>query len=132
MVLQRQDLDAGRVTVTLKELLGTWEENAARFQTGQTVPAIVRSIQPYGVFLELTPNLSGLAEADDTLHPGQVVSAYIKAILPDRQKIKLSILDTLDPALLPPPVLRYTQTEGHLEYWEYSQSDARLLTVFRR
>ena len=132
VVLQRQDLDAGRVTVTLKELLGTWEENAARFQTGQTVPAIVRSIQPYGVFLELTPNLSGLAEADDTLHPGQVVSAYIKAILPDRQKIKLSILDTLDPALLPPPVLRYTQTEGHLEYWEYSLSNARLRTVFPR
>lgn len=130
VVLQRQDVEAGRITVTHKELLGTWDENAARFQAGQTVPAIVRSVQPYGVFLELTPNLSGLAEPDDRLHPGQVVSAYIKAILPDRQKIKLNVLDTLDPELLPPPALRYTQTEGHLDYWEYSPNHARLRTVF--
>lgn len=130
VVLQRQDEDAGRVTVTHKELLGTWEENAAQFQPGQTVPAVVRSVLPFGVFLELTPNLSGLAEPDDNLHPGQVVSAYIKAIQPDRQKIKLAVLDTLDPALLPQPVLRYTQTEGHLDYWEYSPHNARLRSVF--
>ena len=42
----------------------TWnmEENAALFKTGETVAGIVRSIESYGIFIELTPNLAGLAE----------------------------------------------------------------------
>ena len=51
-----------KLTFSLKELLGTWEENAARFFVGETVTGIVRSIESYGVFVELAPNLAGLAE----------------------------------------------------------------------
>ena len=41
----------GRVTLSLKELLGTWEENAEKFRAGQTVGGIVRSVEKYGVLL---------------------------------------------------------------------------------
>ncbi|MGL0910084.1 hypothetical protein ACSTB0_13670, partial [Faecalibacterium wellingii] len=42
-------------------LLGTWEENAAGFTVGETVVGIVRSVEEYGTFIEIAPNLAGLA-----------------------------------------------------------------------
>ena len=42
-------------------MLGTWAENAALFSPGQTVTGVVRSVEDYGIFVELTPNLAGLA-----------------------------------------------------------------------
>ena len=50
----------GKLTFTLKELLGTWSENAALFSVGETVTGVVRSVESYGVFVELMPNLAGL------------------------------------------------------------------------
>lgn len=36
----------GRITLSHKELLGTWEENAAAFAPGETVAGTVRSVEP--------------------------------------------------------------------------------------
>ena len=52
-----------RIYVTHRELLGTWEENAVDFSVGQTVAGTVRSVEDYGVFVELTPNLRDLPSA---------------------------------------------------------------------
>ena len=41
--------ESARVTLSHKELLGTWEENAARFRPGETVGGIIRSIESYGL-----------------------------------------------------------------------------------
>ena len=115
------DLDprAERIYLTHRELLGTWAENAARFQPGMTVPGIVRGVKDYGAFVELTPNLSGLAERKAGLAEGQRVSVYIKAILPERMKIKLLAIDTLPPLEGPAP-LEYFITQGRLEKWKYA------------
>ena len=118
-----------RVWLTQRELLGTWEENAARFRPGQTVAGIVRARQPYGVFISLTPNLSGLADPDDTLQPGQPVCVFIKAIHPETLKIKLCVLHRLDS--MPAQPLRYMKTEGHLDIWRYGSPElAKIITVF--
>ena len=61
-----------KLTFSLKELLGTWQENAANFNPGETVTGTVRSIETYGVFVELAPNLAGLAEPCDFLLRGSV------------------------------------------------------------
>ena len=53
--------EQGRIVLTLRELLGTWSENAACFAAGETVVGIVRSVEDYGVFVEIAPNLAGLA-----------------------------------------------------------------------
>ena len=115
------DLDPGlgRIYLTHKELLGTWAENAAMFQPGMTVPGVVRGIKDYGAFIELTPNLSGLAERDSRLAEGERVSVYIKAILPERTKIKLLVIEPLPPLSQVQP-LRYFIREGRLEYWKYA------------
>ena len=70
----------GRITLSQRELLGTWLENASRFSSGETVAGIVRSVEPYGTFVELAPNLAGLAEKREGVIPGQQASVYIKSI----------------------------------------------------
>ncbi|MDO5547905.1 MAG: S1 RNA-binding domain-containing protein [Eubacteriales bacterium] len=107
-----------RITLTHRELLGTWEENASQFAVGETVCGIVRSTEDYGVFVELTANLSGLAERRFPVSSGQTVSCYIKSILPERMKIKLNLIDLLGD--LDPPPIRYFVEEDHMDAWHYS------------
>ena len=86
----------GRIMLSHKELLGTWEQNAERFAVGQTVTGVIRSIESYGVFVELAPNLAGLAELCEGVKIGQSASVYIKNIIPEKMKIKLIIVDTFE------------------------------------
>jgi len=113
------DRQSRRVSLTHRELLGTWEENAALFRPGMTVPGYVRGIKDYGVFVELTPNLSGLAENTEGVREGDRVSVFLKSILPDRMKIKLHIIDTL-PGGAPPTPPKYFITGGKLDRWDYA------------
>lgn len=108
-----------RITMTHRELLGTWMENASHFHAGETVRGIVRSIKEYGSFIELSPNLSGLADVREGLVPGDGVSVFIKSIRPERMKIKLHIIETLPPSEMPEP-LHYQTTDGILTHWIYS------------
>ena len=129
VLIQSLDPARRRVALTLQELLGTWEENAARFRPGQSVPGVVCGKTDYGVFIALTPNLCGLAERDDTLEPGQPVCVYIKAIHPETLKLKLTVLHRLD--TVPSQPLRFTKTEGRLDVWRYgSREHAKNVTVF--
>lgn len=129
-VVRKRD-ELGRIVLSMKELLGTWEENVAHFAAGETVIGRVRGIESYGVFVEIAPNLAGLAELRQDVAIGDCVSAFIKSILPEKMKIKLIILGRID-TQLPPPALHYTRTEGRLARWDYacSQSERRMETVF--
>jgi len=121
----------GRITLTHRELLGTWEENASKFTIGQTAAGIIRSIESYGVFVELTPNLAGLAELRNDIKVGQHAAVYIKNIIPEKMKIKLVIIDTYD-GEKQPNVYNYPQGVTHIDYWRYSplESDKVIETVF--
>ena len=118
-VIAAVDPSIPRFTLSHKELLGTWLENASLFQPGETVPGIVRAVKDYGCFVELTPNLSGLAEWKDGVAPGDRVSVYIKSIRPERMKIKLQIIRCL-PAEEAPTPLHYQITDGQIAHWVYS------------
>jgi small subunit ribosomal protein S1 len=111
--------EMGRVTLSHKELLGTWEENAENFKAGQTVGGIVRSIEKYGVFIELSPNLAGLAEYSDSVREGDSASVYIKSINPEKMKIKLSIVDSFPEDNSQMPV-KYYYDGDHMNFWQYS------------
>lgn len=108
-----------RITMTHRELLGTWMENASEFSVGETVQGIVRSVQSYGSFIELTPNLSGLTDVRDGLSPGDRVSVFLKSMDPERMKIKLQLIEKLTgvPGSIP---LHYWVTDGQLTRWVYS------------
>lgn len=108
-----------RITLSFKELLGTWEQNASEFSAGETVPGIIRSVEKYGVFVELKPNLAGLAEYVPDVHPGQHASVYVKSLIPEKMKIKLIIVDSFDAEYPDNTVEYYTQAD-HIDRWVYS------------
>ena len=123
--------DNGRVILTHKELLGTWEENAAYFNVGETVSGIIRSIESYGIFVELTPNLSGLAEYTEGVSNGQQASVFIKSIIPEKMKFKLIIVDAFN-AQYPRTKPQYFIDSGHLDYFCYSPKNSckNIITTF--
>ena len=114
--------ERGRVYVSVRELLGSWKENADRFSEGQTVRGIIRSVESYGVFVELMPNLAGLAEYRDDVHPGQSAAVYIKSIIPEKMKVKLIIIDTPVDSVTRDKLEYFidpTKT-SHIDAWTYS------------
>ena len=133
-VVTSVDPGAGRVCLSHRELLGTWEQNASRLEAGETVGGIVRSIEDYGIFVELTPNLSGLAERHEGVHTGMPVAVYIKSIIPGRMKIKLVIIDALECSTCKTvSASDYFITGGHIDRWRYTpeNSTGKLIeTVF--
>lgn len=121
----------GKICLSHKELLGTWEENASRFSCGETVGGIIRSVESYGVFVELTPNLAGLAEIKEAVSVGQQASVYIKNLIPNKMKIKLIVVDAFD-APSADKNFDYYIKEGHIDSFRYSpiESDKVIETVF--
>jgi len=125
-IVKNIERDTGRVTLTHKELLGTWEENAGLFSAGETACGIVRSVESYGIFVELTPNLAGLAEWCEGIEAGDSVAVYIKSIIPEKMKVKLVIVD----------ICRESEDSGirgkeyffdgaHMDEWRYSPTGCR-------
>ncbi len=119
--------DTGRIYVSERELLGSWEENVSLFNEGQTVKGIIRSVESYGVFVELRPNLAGLAEYKEDVYPGQTAAVYIKSIIPEKMKIKLIIIDSHDAPIYPEPLEYFvdTSTVSHIDSWRYSPESCK-------
>lgn len=118
--IDRVDAEEMRIYPTHRELLGTWSENAAQFHVGETVTGIIRTQKEYGIFVELTPNLCGLADLPlQSIPEGRAVSVFIKSILPEKEKIKLQIVQVLDAPVFPTP-LHYHIPNGRVEKWSYS------------
>ena len=75
-----------------------------RVRIGQKIEVVVKSIDreqgkvretekhKNGIFIELTPNLVGMAEYEEGLQYGQDVEVYIKKIDADKKKVKLLIV----------------------------------------
>ncbi len=126
-----KSLDNSRICLTHKELLGTWEENASMYEVGETVTGIVRSIEEYGIFVELAPNLAGLAEFRSNVTVNSCASVYIKAIIPEKMKIKLIIVSSSENAYCDNE-LKYFRTSGHIDRWLYSgeNSSKVIQTIF--
>lgn len=130
-VIRQIDPASGRIFLSHRELLGTWAENAAGFTQGQTVLGIARSVESYGIFVELTPNLTGLAEYRPDIKSGDRVSVFIKNIIPEKMKFKLIIIDAFPGHDTPAP-LHYYLDQGHIDRFLYSPDCCarRIETIF--
>ncbi len=135
------DYERDRIFVSMRELLGTWAENAANFTPGQTVAGIIRSVESYGVFIELAPNLAGLAELRDDIPflrdadvTGRMAAVYIKSIIPERMKIKLVLVDSYKGDLGTPTLDYFIDCNKitHLDSWRYSPPECNKIieTIF--
>ncbi len=122
-VVLQVDRENGRFLLSHKELLGTWEENVRQFEAGQTVGGIIRSVENYGVFVELAPNLAGLAELTEYAEVDRYVGVYIKSILPEKMKVKLAIVDIGDPITKPTPFTYFFKGDW-MDRWVYSPAES--------
>ena len=94
IVVKSIDKQNNKIILSYKELLGTWDENAEKFEERTTVKGKVRETEKNknGIFIELTPNLVGMAEYKEGYEYGQDVDVYIKKIDKEKKKIKLLIV----------------------------------------
>ena len=92
VIVKKFDRDTGRIELSYKEQLGTFEDNIKKFKEGDIVEGIVRGRIKTGIFIELKPNLVGLAEHVNGVEYGQKVLVSIRRIIPDKKKIKLVII----------------------------------------
>ena len=88
------DRKTGRINLSYKDTLGTWEENAQNFKVGMKTKGIIRETEKNknGIFIELAPNLVGMAEYRNGLNYGEQVEVFIKKIDYDKKKVKLIIM----------------------------------------
>ena len=93
VLIKDVDLEKNKIYFSYKELLGTWEDNVKEFKEKTVVQGIVRETEKNkrGIFIELKPNLVGMAEYKEGMEYGQKVDVYIKKIVEDKKKIKLII-----------------------------------------
>ena len=95
IMIKKIDNNLNRITLTYKELLGTWEENVEGLKEGTVINAIARETEKNkkGIFVEIKPNLVGMAEYKEGIEYGQDIKVYRKKIIPEKKKIKLIIKD---------------------------------------
>ena len=116
-------IENGRISLSHKELLGTWRQNAEMFSAGETVTGIIRSVESYGSFIELAPNLAGLAEPNPIVEKGMQACVFIKNIIPHKMKVKLIVIDTFPYNYAPKPP-SYFISGGHMDRFVYSPEDS--------
>lgn len=94
IVIKSIDREQGRINLSYKEQFGSWEENANNFKVGMKTKGIIRETEKNknGIFIELTPNLVGMAEYQEGLNYGEKIDVAIKKIDYDKKKIKLIVL----------------------------------------
>lgn len=92
VIVKKFDRDTGRIELTYKEILGTFEDNISKFKEGDIVDGTIRNRIKSGIFVEIAPNVVGLAEHVNGLEYGQKVLVSIKRIIPEKKKVKLIII----------------------------------------
>lgn len=86
--------EKNRIYFSYKEMLGTWDENIKDVQEKTIIPGVIRETEKdkKGIFIELKPNLVGMAEYKEGFEYGQKVEVYVKKIIEDKKKIKLKLV----------------------------------------
>lgn len=92
VIVKKYDRDTGRIELSYKELLGTFEENVKDLKEGDIVEGVVRNRLKSGVFVEIKPNVVGIAEHVNGIETNQKVLVSIKKINLEKKKIKLIII----------------------------------------
>ncbi len=94
VMIKSIDKEDRKIFFSYKELCGTWEENIKGISERSIIKGKIKDTDKYknGIFIELKPNLVGLAEYKDGYQYGQTVDVYIKKIIKEKKKIKLVIV----------------------------------------
>jgi small subunit ribosomal protein S1 len=96
------DRERQRISLSIKRLgADPWEQYVNQLETGQTIEATVTRVMPYGAFARIADGVEGLihvselaaervADPNDAVRVGDVLSVRIMAIDRDRRRLSLS------------------------------------------
>jgi small subunit ribosomal protein S1 len=89
------DREQNKVALSLKKMCSNpWETITERYQPGQIVEAIVKSIVSYGAFVRLEEGVDGLIHVSELGDNGDQISPW--DVLKENQKVRVEIIH-LDP-----------------------------------
>ena len=94
VMIKSINIDENKINFTHKELLGNWDENIKDLEEKMIIKGIIKEPdkQKNGIFIELKPNLVGMAEYKEGYNYGDIVNVFVKKIIKDKKKIKLNII----------------------------------------
>lgn len=96
-------IDGAKISLSRKRLLDNpWKEAVKKYSVGQVIEGKVMKLNPFGVFVELDPEIQGLCHISElswkmVKHPGEIVKVddvrkfKILSIDPDAHRLGLSI-----------------------------------------
>ncbi|HET57442.1 MAG TPA: 30S ribosomal protein S1 [Deltaproteobacteria bacterium] len=99
------DVENGKFSLGVKQLEpNPWELLREKYGVGGVITGVVTNVTDFGVFVEIEEDIEGLVHiseisknrikaASDVLHEGDTVTAIIKSIDMENQKVALSIKD---------------------------------------
>lgn len=121
VVVQRVSREDGLVYVSHTELLNDWATEVAQFNEGVVTVGKVVGIKDYGVIVEISENLTGLARNIEGLKVDDMVCVLVTGINAEEMQVRLKILridDTPDTRKLN---YHYNFKHGdHISQWMYS------------
>ncbi len=97
--------DDGKISLSIRKLLADpWKRVKEKYKTGQMVNGKVLKVNPFGLFVELDPDIHGLAhiselsekpikDASSVARPGDVLKFKIVSIEPDDHRLGLSLIE---------------------------------------
>ncbi|MEG1008639.1 MAG: S1 RNA-binding domain-containing protein [Clostridia bacterium] len=92
VIVKNFDKDTGKIELSYKELLGSFEDRIKKFKEGDIVEGVLRNRGKTGVFVELKNDIVGVADHVNGIEYGQKVLVSIKKINMEKQKVKLIII----------------------------------------
>ncbi len=107
-------IEDGRVSLSVKRLSpDPWKQVAEKYAAGQVVSGTVLKLSPYGAFVELDPDIHGLAHVSelgagsgvrpsDMLKPGDVRQFKILSLEPAAHRLGLALADESAPSTSTP------------------------------
>lgn len=136
VVVKDIDDETGKILLSHKELLGTWDEEAEQIKQGEVIIGTIINKTDFGVFISIGQNLKGVADIDENsseLEPGDKVSVYIKNINRSKMKIRLNIIEVIEKQSKEPITFKYYITDGTIDTWNYSPEgcEKEIKTIFR-
>lgn len=102
------DKETKRISLGMKQLEpDPWVEVMKAYEVGQTVEGEITRLVPFGAFLKINDNIEGLihiselthdhvVNVDDVVKVGDTVKAKIIKLVPDEQKIGLSMKELIE------------------------------------
>lgn len=92
VTVKSYDKNTGKLSLSCKDLSDPWNDENLNFKVGDMLVGVAKNHHENSIFVEVKPNIVGLANYKSGISYGDKVRVIVKKISPENKKIKLEIL----------------------------------------